>query len=188
MIELITFYQEKLGAAGPELLLFNIVTISLLVWGAVRISLTDLFDKEIPNNPLYAILILGLFVATMKPAGHPGLNDALIGGAFGSLMFIWARLITEWLKGSHAIGFGEVKLAGVIGVWVGWEETAVVMFLSSVLGVLLYLVICHHRKKHHRPGSPLFSFSPALCLSLVIILVLKMFVMDRSTIAIAGLY
>ena len=70
--------------------------------------------------------------------GTPTPLNALIGGALGLGIFLILALIS---RGS--LGMGDVKLAGVIGLMVGYPDVTTTLILGVILGGLaaLYLIV-----------------------------------------------
>ncbi|HIJ84693.1 MAG TPA: prepilin peptidase, partial [Magnetococcales bacterium] len=63
-----------------------------------------------------------------------GLQDALVGviaGGGGLWAFAWAF---EKITGKVGMGFGDVKLLGMIGAWLGWQSLPFTLFFSALVG------------------------------------------------------
>ncbi len=108
----------------------------------VAVSMTDLTHRLVPRRMLYGALalIVPLLVATAGVDGTwHSLTGAVIAGAvsFGLFFAIW------WFV-PRGMGFGDVRLAGVIGLTVGYLSLlhAYVAFLSGfVIGMVFGLVL-----------------------------------------------
>ena len=187
MLELIEFYQRLVSQPGVPHTVFTVVVLVLLGAALVRTAWEDILESEIPANPVYAALILGLFVAAMKPASHPGLDASLVGGALAALLFMWARLVMVWMRGAQGLGFGEVKLAGVAGIWLGWEDVGIFMLASAVLGLLVYTLVARIRQARGRQKSSCFAFTPAMGIALVVLFCAQNFAFRSSAMAWASL-
>jgi leader peptidase (prepilin peptidase)/N-methyltransferase len=122
----------------------------------------DLEHHRLPDVltlPSYPIM-LGLLVLAM--AGPGGLNDlgrAVLGGA---AMFAGYFLLA--VINPSGMGGGDVKLAGVLGMvlgWVGWWSVAVGafagFFIGAIIGVLLLVVGRAGRKSHVPFGPAMFA-------------------------------
>ena len=82
----------------------------------------DLAHRRIPNWLTFSGLLLGVFWHAVT-GGGPGLVFALEGlGVAGLTMLLWM---------AKALGAGDVKLLGVIGVWMG-----PVFLLWTLLGTI----------------------------------------------------
>jgi leader peptidase (prepilin peptidase) / N-methyltransferase len=148
---------------GPHLVL---VPYGVFLAVAVTASVTDLTHRLVPRQLIFASLavVVPLFVVVSAQDHHwRPLVDAAVAGAAAFAVFF---LI--WFFVPKGMGFGDVRLAGAIGVAVGYLDLlhAYVAFLSGfVLGLLFGVVLM--------VGSPagrrtLIPFAPALCAGAVI--------------------
>ena len=102
----------RFGAQGATLPLCIAVTL------LVALSVTDLTHRLVPRRLLYpgaAVMVAGFGgVAAANGSAH-ALGDAAIGGAVAFAVFF-----AVWWFVPRGMGFGDVRLAGVIGVATGW--------------------------------------------------------------------
>lgn len=131
----------------------------LCVW----ISVIDLDRFEIPD---LASLLLASSGLVCHLALSPWLfQEALVTGAFWSMLFFLISLCYKNLRGFDGLGFGDVKLIFGIGVWLGFSQTLFVVLASAMSGIFTILVIAVLRR--HRPvriGTHGVAFGPFLCL------------------------
>lgn len=110
-------------------------------------SVFDLARQRIPNRLTLSGLLLGLLWHGLT-TGWPGLAQSLEGlGIAGLTLLLWA---------ARVLGAGDVKLLGVVGVWMG-----PVFLLWTLLGtifaggLLAVLVVCLRRSRKGRlPLAP----------------------------------
>lgn len=108
---------------------------------AVLIAAVDARYFIIPNELTAAALALGLCSAAAREPDM--LPEALFAAAARGLVLaalFWAvRAGYGWLRRREGIGLGDVKLAGVAGVWLSWStipltiEVAAAAALATVL-------------------------------------------------------
>lgn len=110
------------------------VRMVLLSAVVLTAALTDLQERIIPNELLLAASALWLLLQLPAPAGE--WLSALAGGAFGAGLF----LVLTLLFGEGA-GMGDMKMAGVIGLYLGWPGSAVALTLAFLVGGLVSLVL-----------------------------------------------
>lgn len=126
---MITLWQESSWTALP-LVLF---CASFLCFG-VLLSVTDLKEHRLPNRLLLrwlvisALLLLGLSMVRGEylPLLNAGLGALILGGAYLILALI----------SRGAMGMGDVKLALVLGLNVGYFSLSS-LFLASVFAFVL---------------------------------------------------
>jgi len=57
-----------------------------------------------------------------------------------ALAFFGLRAVYRRLRGRHGIGLGDVKLAGVAGVWLDWSIIPVAIEIAAVAALGTYLI------------------------------------------------
>ena len=124
----------------------------LLVLGSAGVALAfiDLDHHRLPDVivlPLYPVTVLGLVLAGLVESTWPVLPA--VGGVVAWLVIIGGL----WLvTGGRAMGFGDVKLAPVLGATLGW-----VAFGASVVGAVRGIRPRGARRpgpRGCRPGGP----------------------------------
>lgn len=135
----------------------------------VALSVIDWRTRLLPTwviRPTY-FLTIGLVVLASLLAGDPGgiLRAALGWLALGTFYFVL------WFINSGGLGYGDVRLSGILGMavgWVGWAELITGawsgFFLGGVVGGLLALL-----KVVDRRGVP---FGPFMVMGVLVGLVL----------------
>lgn len=104
----------------------------------VAITAIDLEHAIVPNRVVYPVLAvtIPLLVAVSLADGTPlALARAAIGGAAG-----FGALCAIHLVQPQGMGFGDVRLAGVIGIYLGWlslGRLALGLALGFVLAALV---------------------------------------------------
>ena len=143
----------RIGAV-PQLAAYCVLAGALMA-----LSITDVRTGLVPRRIVYAAgLAVGVALLCASAADgswHPML-DALAGAAAGLVL-----LGGIWLVSPKAMGFGDVRLAGLCGGALGWVGLSAlyVGFLSAfVAGAMVGLVLLVARGRHRLP------FAPALAL------------------------
>jgi len=107
----------------------------LLTILGVVIFYTDLFKRIIPDILIYPMIIAALLFSWVNSIGFWG---ALKGFILGASFFVIIALLFRWLTKRQGLGGGDIKLISVIGLSLGFKLTFLTIFLSSVLGVIIY--------------------------------------------------
>ena len=115
---------------------WSLTCLVVLAAGLVWLSVVDLRTGYLPD-PLQAILaIAGLGIAI---AGSPigvGWGAALAGAGLNGGVFWGLRWLVSRLKGREAMGFGDVKLVAVGGLWLGPVALPYIMAAGGLLTLL----------------------------------------------------
>jgi len=112
--------------------------LPLALWGFLLIALfwIDFDFKLLPDVLTFPGVLLGLAAALLLHGFGPGARHALLGLVTGSgvlWLLAWAWIVFRKIEG---MGGGDVKLAAMFGVVLGWQLTLLTMFAASLAGSL----------------------------------------------------
>lgn len=123
---------------GADVALLAYVVLGLAL---VAIAAVDLERQIIPNRIVYptlGLMVPLLVIASAADDKWGALADAAIGGAGAFAAFFAVHVAVP-----RGMGFGDVRLAGVVGVatgWLGFGPLFVAFLASFVLGAAVGLV------------------------------------------------
>jgi leader peptidase (prepilin peptidase)/N-methyltransferase len=63
--------------------------------------------------------------------------NSLLGILVGGGIFYLAAVLGEFLFKRESLGGGDIKLAMMLGAFLGWKNILLVLFLSALLGTLI---------------------------------------------------
>lgn len=133
-----------------------------LLAGLVAVSLVDVRLGIVPRAVLYptfATLAVGLVAASAVDGHWRALGEAVIGGAGAFAVFF-----ALWWFFPRGLGYGDVRLAGVIGAglgWIGFGELYVGFLVAFVAGAVLGVTLMVAQGTGRKTRLP---FGPPLCL------------------------
>ena len=150
LVELLTallFLAVFMKWAAPEALHMLPIPHPLIVpvyWlflaGLVLGTFVDFEHFIIPDSVTVGGMALGPILSAFVPLLHAqevwwrGLLSSCIGMAAGFGLLYAVAWIGEKAFKKEAMGFGDVKLMGAIGAFLGWEAVLFTVFVSSLLG------------------------------------------------------
>ena len=76
----------------------------------------------------------------LQNGGIEAIGLAVIRGAFLSLTFLGLRVAYRALRKRDGIGFGDVKLAGVAGAWLGWQTMPIAVQIAALAALITYAI------------------------------------------------
>ena len=106
----------------------------------------DLKLQIIPNRLTLSLFETGLaftFIEVMSNTGL-GLNvltNNLLGMIIGGGIFLLITVIGGFIAGKEAMGFGDVKLMGALGLFFGLSNIVVITLVSFLIGAILSIVL-----------------------------------------------
>ncbi len=144
--------------------------IALYSYIFILIAIIDLDHKLILNKIVYPSLIVALIIAPffikndILNAGiaGSGIVNALIGGAVGFVFLLVPAIVIP-----GGMGFGDVKMAALIGLATGFAEVIVAILGAIILGGLTAMALLILRLKKRKEGIP---FGPFLSLAAIVTL------------------
>jgi|GEM_PF-803684 len=140
------------------------------VLGAALLALAyiDLRTGLLLDSLTLPLIAAGLAWAALADPGtstsllNAGLGAAIGYGAIAGLAFIWRR----W-RGYEGIGLGDAKLLSAGGAWVGATALPMVLFVSSLIGIIAAVIVLQKpRSSGERVALP---FGPCLALGIWIV-------------------
>jgi leader peptidase (prepilin peptidase)/N-methyltransferase len=129
----------------------------------IAVAFIDLDFQIIPNEITYAGTILGLVFAGL--AGR--LVDGAIGAAVGAGI-LWGMGAAYFaLRKIEGMGGGDVKLAAMLGAFLGWKGVLLTLFVASFFGALIGLLLIRAAGGDRQTRIPFGTFlAPAAVLVL----------------------
>jgi leader peptidase (prepilin peptidase) / N-methyltransferase len=163
----------------------------------VTVSTVDMFRYRIPDRVVFPTLLVGL-LAIVVVSQHFDLPSAITRAVIGAVLFAGVLLLLAIMPGG-GMGLGDVKLALVLGLFLGWLAVDisgvvvlvfVALMIGSMLGAVMGLVVGYVRVKTQReilPDPDLdegemlrlpwtkqpFPFGPSLALATVVAVMLS---------------
>ena len=124
----------------------------------VALLVIDLERGILPNKIIYPGVVVALLLSLVV---GPGIKSAAIGGGVGFAFLLIPALIWAAM-GKEGMGWGDIKMAGLIGVVTGFPLVFVAMFLAVFGGGLIAGVLLLSKLKNRQDTIP---FGPSLALA-----------------------
>ncbi|ABD88557.1 peptidase A24A, prepilin type IV [Rhodopseudomonas palustris BisB18] len=135
----------------------------------LAIAVVDRRRFIIPDVLTATALALGIVNAIVAGRDDAGaaLVDATLRAMVLGLMFLSLRMIYARLRGRQGIGLGDVKLAAVAGLWLGWSTMPIAVEIAAVSALMVYAarryILRHAVRRSSRLPFGLY-FAPAIWL------------------------
>ena len=101
----------------------------------VTVFFIDLKHRIIPDVITLPAIFLGLFFSLL--AESPSVVNSLIGILAGGVLFYLSAILGELLFKKESLGGGDIKLAMMLGAFLGWQKLLLVFLLSALLGTMV---------------------------------------------------
>ncbi len=182
------FFSEYLKNCRPKYILMIIIAVayvSLLYFKGINIDtikyiilipmlisafVIDLKLQIIPNRLTLTIFEVGLvftFLTTLLNinGGIDLFIDSILGMLVGGGIFLIITLIGGAIAGKEAMGFGDVKLMGALGLFFGWRNIILISVMSFLFAAIVSIIILISRKKKFSEYIP---FGPFIVVAAII--------------------
>lgn len=128
------------------------------------------------NKIIYPSMVAAILISIFLPGSisvfmlgsslvslPPGIGQAAIGGAIGFGISLLVVLISK-----GGMGWGDVKMAALIGLVVGFPLVFFTLILAAILGGLVAVALLLLKKKKRKEAIP---FGPALAIAAIVTLI-----------------
>jgi leader peptidase (prepilin peptidase) / N-methyltransferase len=145
----------------------------LLFTALVALSFIDLDTLRLPDRivaPLLVVSIPLIALTSLLQGDAPRIRYAIAGGAFYFVFLLVVHLVIP-----RGMGFGDVKLAAVMGMYVGWLAPSVrgavsltlyAMMIGFLVGSFAGLIVFAFRRR-----SRAIPFGPFLAFGTVVVII-----------------
>jgi leader peptidase (prepilin peptidase)/N-methyltransferase len=136
-------------------LTWELLPFLYLTGAGLALAMIDLDTKRLPDAvvlPSYVVAGVAFAAIAVAQGEYSPLIRAAIGGA--ALFTFYFLLAFAYPSG---MGFGDVKLAGVLGIylgWLGWGSFVIGAFSAFLLGGVYSIVLLLTRRATRKTGVP----------------------------------
>lgn len=131
--------------------------VLLFIFGLLTVAYIDFRRKIILDEVLILLLSAGLiYTGIFGNTWSESLLGTVTGSGLLGLIYIMSR---------GGMGLGDVKFAGVLGIWTGFPGIVVNLYLAFFLGGAVALFLCVMHKADRKTKLP---FGPCLCAGAVL--------------------
>ncbi len=151
-------------------IIYKIDLIKYIVLAPMLISalVIDLKLQIIPNRLNLTIFEVGLGFAFLQGIFNINVGiDMLLGSLTGAGIFLIITLLGGLIAGKEAMGFGDVKLMGALGLFFGWMDMIAISLIAFLLAAVISIFLLATKKKKTDEYIP---FGPFIVLATFIVM------------------
>lgn len=148
----VLFTLLPLWLTNPVNLTINSLYIAILI----LIIVTDLEHRLIFNKVIYSGIVLALIGSFFVTKDENTIWLAIVGGIVGLVIFYPLYWFANKLygQGAVALGLGDVKLALMLGVMLGFHRIFFALFWGIILGGVVTLLLLLSRRVSRQTALP----------------------------------
>jgi len=143
----------------------DFVRSAFLISVLIAVGVIDLRHYIIPNRIVYPGLAVGAVLSLM--GGLAQLRDSALGMGVGVGALLLVSLLGRAMFGKESMGLGDVKLAGLVGLFLGWKRVLLALYAASIVGAIfgIGLMIFAGRKR-----DSMIPFGPFIAAGSIVVM------------------
>lgn len=160
--------------------LIKFLTLSPMLILALSI---DMKHRIIPNRLNLTILETGLIITFIYGITNVNMaKDYILGMLAGGAIFGFITLIGGLIFGKEAMGLGDIKFTGAIGLYFGTYSISEISLLSFLIAAIFSILILTFRlvtknKDEYIPFGPFLAMSAMICIFIPVGMVFDKFLL-----------
>lgn len=120
----------------------ELIKYMLLIPMLISAFMIDYKLQIIPNRLNLTIFEIGLITTFIEGIYSPDIAISnLIGGLVGAGIFLAITLIGGMIAGKEAMGFGDVKFMGALGLFFGWMNIIGISVIAFLLAAIISIIL-----------------------------------------------
>ena len=165
MVELVTavFFLTAYKLYGVS---FHSLIAAVFFSMLLVVTFIDFEYYIIPDRITYPGMVLGMALSWVNPLVTP--LDALIGLLAGGVALYLLAMLGDFVFKKESLGGGDIKLAAMLGAFLGWKNIIFIFFGAAVFG-LIYAIIQMAVSRKQGAGR-MIPFGPFLSLAALVAL------------------
>jgi leader peptidase (prepilin peptidase) / N-methyltransferase len=114
-------------------------------WMLIAMSGIDFDTTLLPDNMTLPLLWVGLLLSVIGTDSALGLpvdmQSSIIGAVAGYLSLWGVYHLFKLITGKEGMGYGDFKLLGALGAWLGWQSLPLIILLSAFVGAIVGITL-----------------------------------------------
>lgn len=120
----------------------NLIKYLILTPMLLSAFIIDYKLQIIPNRLNMTMFEIGIFLMFLAGIFNPNIAiDMFFGMLAGAGIFLIITLVGGLIAGKEAMGFGDVKLMGALGIYFGLANTIAITLMAFLIGAVLSIIL-----------------------------------------------
>jgi len=133
----------------------------------IAIFFIDLDFQIIPDILTFPGMVIGLGISFIP--GGIGIISSAIGLLVGGGVLYLIAVMGDYLFKKESMGGGDIKMAAMLGAFLGWQKVVFIFFGGAVIGLLVSIVVMAFSKRVRQ--SRMIPFGPFLSVAAVVAII-----------------
>lgn len=140
----------------------------LFIWCSCILITISIIDLKTFTIPLKLIMLFFIGELIFIIINHENIYNILLGGFVGLGYLGLTFLITAIIYKKQTLGYGDLLLISLIGLWIGPINILICIFLSSILGITIWII-----KSYQKVNNEKLPFGTYLSLNAILLKILN---------------
>lgn len=141
----------------------NLIKYLLLTPLLLSVLVIDYKKQIIPNRLNLTIFEIGIVIAFLYGMSNIAITiDMLLGMTIGVLIFVIISIIGKIFFSNDAMGMGDIKLIGALGLYFGLTNIITISIMSFLIGAVIGIILLLLKRKK---VNEYISFGPFIVIS-----------------------
>lgn len=157
---------NKFGIQSTIIANLQLIKYLILTPMLISVFVIDSKTQTIPNRLNLTIFEIGIIIAFLSGWSNIAITiNMILGMLAGGGIFLLITLISRLILGKEALGFGDVKLIGALGLYFGLTNIAIISIISFILAAIISIILIIAKKKK---ANESISFGPFIVIASII--------------------
>lgn len=146
----------------------NLIKFTLLIPMLISALIIDYKLQIIPNRLNLTMFEIGLLLTFLYGITNVNIGvNMILGMIVGGGIFLVITLLGGLIAGKEAMGFGDVKLMGALGLYFGLSGIIAISLIAFLLGAIISIILLSAKIKN---SSEYIPFGPFIVIASLIVL------------------
>lgn len=141
----------------------NLIKYAILTPMLLSVLVIDYKKQIIPNRLTLTMFETGMVIAFLYGISNIAITiDMLFGMLAGIAVFVVIALIGGLMYGKDAMGLGDIKLIGALGLYFGFANILSISIMAFLIGAIFAVILITTKQKK---ATEYMSFGPFIVIS-----------------------
>ena len=132
------------------------------------IAMIDYDTMEVYASTVWMAIAVGIFLLGVNfYLGQP-MATYIYGGLLGAGIITFIIMMSKLILGQEGMGWGDVEICGLCGLFLGFKLTLMMMFFSFIIGGMVGVYLLRFKK---RKGKSEMPFGPSIIMAAFLIII-----------------
>lgn len=153
----------KFGVQDSFIENLNLIKYVILTPMMLSILIIDYKKQIIPNRITLTMFETGIVIAFLYGISNVAITiDMLLGMVAGIVCFSLISLIGGLIYGKDAIGLGDIKFIGALGLYCGFTNVLLISIMAFLIGAICAVILIISKQKK---ANEYMSFGPFIVIA-----------------------